>query len=85
MSLNKTALIPNCSKTLTDIRELFFCRHLHETLGLIIQYAGVGSAAHKDAQRHEYKLKVRLKKLGFSQQIATSLPTVAPTKPSGCQ
>jgi hypothetical protein len=84
-TIKQSCTHPKLLESLDRHMGTIFCRHFHETLGLIVQYAGVGSDAHKDAQCHEYKLKVRLKKLGFSQQMAPCLPAGAPTKPSGCQ
>jgi hypothetical protein len=76
---------PKLIESLDKYIGTILCRHLQDTLGLIVQYEGVGSDAHRKAQCEEYKLKVSLKKLGFSQQIAPCLPLGDPTKPQGCQ
>jgi hypothetical protein len=62
-----------------------FCRQLQETFGLIVQFAGTGSTAYRKAQCENYKLKVRLKKIGFSQKIAPCLPPGVPAVPEDCQ
>jgi hypothetical protein len=84
-TIKQNSAYPKLLESLDRHTGTIFCRHLHDTLGLIVQYAGVGSAAHKEAQCDEYNLNVRLKKLGFSQQIAPCLPAGVPTKPSGCR
>jgi hypothetical protein len=76
---------PKLIESLDKYIGTLLCRNLQDTLGLIVQYEAVGSDAHKKAQCDDYKLKVRLKKLQFSQPFAPCLPSGVPRKPSGCQ
>jgi len=61
------------------------CSHLRTVGVLIARVAGDESAAYRKAKCDDYKFKVEMKKLGFSQQIADCLPAGDPIKPQGCQ
>jgi hypothetical protein len=61
------------------------CTHLVNALGLIVEIARPGSAAHRDAQCGEYHLQKKMKELKFSRQIAPCLPPGEPRKPDHCK
>ena len=64
---------------------IILCQHIHNVRGLILEIAGSQSAAYKEAQCEDFKLQVKLKELGFAQQIAPCLPPGIPKDPGGCQ
>lgn len=60
------------------------CAHLLMARGLILQILGDESSAHKKAQCDDYRLRVEIKKLGLSQEIAPCLSPGVPFRPEGC-
>jgi hypothetical protein len=61
------------------------CTHLQTAKVLIVRVAGDKSDAHRKARCDDYKLKGKMKELGFSQQNADCLPTGDLSKPPDCQ
>lgn len=60
---------PKVMESLDKNTGIIFGRHLQETFGLIVQFAGIDGTAYRKAQCENYNLKVRLKKIGFSQKL----------------
>lgn len=83
--IQKSSAHPRLREGIDERTGTILCSHLHTADGLIIQVVGVESAAHRNAQCDDYKLQMKMKNLGFSQQIAPCLPPGDPQKPRSCQ
>ena len=84
-TIKASAAHPRLLESLDRNTGTLFCRHLQDTLGLIVQTAGGESVSASRADCENYHLKVRLKQLDFSRKTAPCLPSGPPVVPEGCR
>ena len=84
-TIRESSAHPKLLENLDKYIGILFCRNLHDTMGLIAQYSGVGTREHQSAQCKDYQMKVKLKEINFSRESAPCLPPGDPVKPAGCR